>query len=313
MKSIKTIVTLMIFSLSLNLFAEKPVSISETSLKFVESLDRKGAVFHRSGAKGETTVEKNNKKVPLTESSYYLIENNQEMTSLLEQNYMKEKSLAKGSYFVKKLDDLRSVVVEKQKAPHPDDLLMGNGGFSEEDYKTMAKFYLPEDLGIADSLEVSRVDIEKTQCVAECDFLMGEEIASVYVRFRRVFNGRVVDPAVSKVTVKLDPNGDLRRLSITWPKITVDPDFSTNSHKLVSNSDVLDHVVNELRNSEASVVAGIDEIEIEKFAIKGVANFWLLQKQGEKEVLLPAISFIVESTLKGDGEKVYRFVNIPLI
>ena len=76
---------------------------------------------------------------------------------------------------------------------------------------------------------------------------------------------------------------------------------------------MLDHVVNELRNSEASIVAGIDEIKIEKFAIKGVANFWLLQKQGEKEVLLPAISFIVESTLKGGEEKVYRFVNIPLI
>lgn len=313
MKSIKILVTLMVFSISFNLFAEKPVSISETSSNFIESLDKQGAVFHRSGAKGETSVEKNNKKVPLTESSYYLVENNQEMASLLEQNYMKEKSLAKGSYFVKKLDDLRSVVVEKQKAPHPDDLLMGNGGFSEEDYKTMAKFYLPEDLGIADSLEVSRVDIEKTQCVENCDFPMGEEIAGIYIRFRRIFNGRVVDPAVSKVTVKLDPNGDLRRLSITWPKIIADPNFSTNSRKLTSSSEVLDYVVKELRNSEAYVVAGMKKIEIEKFAIKGVANFWLFQKQEDKEVLVPAISFIVESTLKGEYDNVYRFVNIPLI
>lgn len=313
MKSIKIVVTLMFFSISFSLFAEKSVSISETSSKFIESLDKKETVFHRSGAKGQTKVEKDNRKVPLTESSYYLVENNQEMTSLLEQNYMKEKSLEKGSYFLKKLDDLRSVVVEKQKAPHPDDLLWDKGNFSEEDYKTMAKFYLPKDFGIADSLEVSRVDIEKTQCVENCDFPMGEEIAGVYVRFRRIFNGRVVDPAVSKVTVKLDPNGDLRRLSITWPKITADPDFSTNSRKLASSSDVLNHVIKELRNSEASVVAGIDEIKIEKFAIKGVANFWLFQKQEDKEVLVPAISFIVESTLKGDYDKIYRFVNIPLI
>ncbi|HSW60543.1 MAG TPA: hypothetical protein VLJ60_07060, partial [bacterium] len=131
------------------------------------------------------------------------------------------------------------------------------------------------------------------------------------VRFRRIFNGGIVRGNISKISIKLDPDGSLRNMRIEWPEFQEVAD----SLDLMSFEENLSILVTGLSSDKGThvVLSSTATLEIDGYEIDGAAKAWLpVEKDGEI-LIIPGMSYKLNVFVTGDEPVLTKIVDYPLV
>ncbi|HQB10948.1 MAG TPA: hypothetical protein PLW37_13880 [bacterium] len=306
MKTIYIIIISMIFSF--NLFAEKNVFINQKSQIFINDMIDGTAEYHRSGFADDKSSIPEEGKVIWNEGSLkiYEIKESDSTINSVSKEIFQQGLIEDARYNVKKSHDNSSLLIEVKADPRPSDIMKENVN-SPESYIEMAKYYIPELEELKNSVEFESISIETSQCLRECkdSFYEEERVSGVYIHFRRLFEGGIVRGS-SKITIKLDPDGSLRRFKIIWPEI-IEAGFVNASVTFKEN---VDSFIKTLSKTEAYIEKDSATFAIESFEIEGLAKAWISLKTS-KNILIPALSYKLKAFLSDDSE-VSKITDVPL-
>lgn len=308
----KFIVILLVLFTSLSLFAKKDVSVSEKVQSFFYDINSSTDSYHRSGASLE-----NEESIPVQakkswnngiKHNYKVIES-MVVVEKIRDRLFSEKKCSKKDLIVKSFDKKSTLLIEKKSSPKPANIIPA-GNFSKEDYVEIAKSYISGLKDLDDSIEVDNVAFETSKC-SDCEesFYRQEQISGIYIRLRRVFEGGLVRGDTSKILIKLDPDGSLRKLKIKWPefqKIEKDEAPATFDENIF-------HLIDDLSNNDtAHVVSDKAALEIISYEIDGAAKAWISFVKDGETILTPAVSYKL-NVLLGDETVVSKIVDCPLM
>jgi hypothetical protein len=286
---------IIIIFLTFGLFAEKNVTVDNTVNKFFNDLNYGTDNYHRSGFsldKSSVIPEKAKKSWKSTPLLTYRIIDNGAASKKIRDSLFESQILEKRKYIVRLFDEKSELLIEKKSSPKPSDILR-EGGLDKNDYKVIAENYLSAIDEFNGKIEVENIAFETSECL-DCndDFYNQEHISGIYIRFRRLFQGGIVRRGISKVVVKLDPDGSLRSLKSKWPEFKENKAVENKISYCKSINDLVDELAN---NNKAHLVGNMTTWEIDEYNLSGAAKAWIpVYDSNENVILIPSISYIVE-------------------
>jgi hypothetical protein len=304
-------IILPVLFLTVSLFA-KDVLVDEKVQNFINDINATEDLYHRSGLandKKDTLSSQARKSWNNSLQYNYKVIHSGGVVEKIKDELFSGNNLDNKNFIVKLFSNKSTLLVEKKSSPRPTDI-MDEEYFSKENYIDMSKSYLPGINDLEGSVELENVAYETSKC-DDCDdqFYRQERISGIYVRFRRIFEGGIVGGNISKILIKMDPDGSLRKLKIEWPEFQK-INKEENSMSFENN---ISYVINELSTNEnAHVVSNMTSLSINSYEINGAAKAWIPIRNDNEIIITPAVSYMLNVFLSDDSV-VKKIVNYPLI
>lgn len=308
----RIIIVFFVLFINISLFAEKEVVVDEKVQAFLYDMNSSSDLYHRSGLvynKNENAPESAKKSWNSDKKYNYMVLESVATCEKMKKHLFSEKNLNTKNFNIKSFDKKSTLLVEKKASPKPSDIIPA-GSFSKEDYVNIALSYISGIKDLDEAVEIESVAFETSRC-PDCEepFYKEKQVSGIYIRLRRVFEGGVVRGNLSKVLIKLDPDGSLRKLKIKWPEFQK-IDKEENAVSFENNMSLL---MNDLSAGEdAHVISAMTSIPIEKYEVNGAAKAWVPFVKDGKTYITPAISYKLNVFLK-DESMITKIVDSLLI
>jgi|GEM_PF-4385365 len=176
---------------------------------------------------------------------------------------------------------------------------------SIDEYVDKSNNFINDQLSVFKGrLEFENTITEYVQCLSTPEGGSSpKEIASVQIRYRRLFQGRILSNDVSYLQIEINKSGDVISVSVKWPKLKI-----TATDETESSIKILQYLENLILN-----VKCLDpQKDIHTATVEGIALIYRRITKENQTVITPVYSYLVRLDYS-DGSMDYDFFDAPVL